>query len=223
MAVNLSFDDAMRTLDRELAPDARVLVVGVGGAKQKYERALPGRDVVGLDIEPSHRPDVVADAHDLPFEDGHFQAVIAQAVLEHTHDPFTVAREIHRVLAPDGLVYSELPFMQQVHEGARDYMRFTLSGHRMLLRDFRELDAGLVAGPGTVMLWSVEHLFLSATNGRMEKPVKAFVRVAFCWLPLFDYLLRNRRSVGAASCTYFLGRRSEERRSVEDIEAAFSS
>lgn len=223
MAVNLAVKRAMAELDRRLPIEARVLAVGVGASKRKLEKLLDGREVVGLDIDPSHRPDVVADAHRLPFGDGEFDAVVAQAVLDHVHDPFRVVQEIHRVLRPDGLLYSEIPFMQQVHEGAHDYMRFTLAGHRVLLRDFRELKAGSVAGPGTVMVWAIEHLLLSVTNGRALKPVKGLVRVCFGWLALLDFLLAERPAgLDAASCTYFLGVRSDEPRPVQEIVVAFS-
>jgi len=74
--------------------------------------------------------------------------VLIQAVLEHVLDPAQVVGEIHRVLRPDGLVYAETPFLQQVHAGPNDFTRFTSSGHRYLFRAFAEIAAGPVAGPG---------------------------------------------------------------------------
>ncbi len=50
-------------------------------------------------------------------------------------------KEIHRVLKDDGIVYADTPFMQQVHEGAYDFTRFTLSGHRWLFKNFALLDS----------------------------------------------------------------------------------
>ena len=70
---------------------------------------------------------MIADAHYIPFRDGSFQGVLIQAVLEHVIEPEKVVGEIHRVLAKDGVVYSEI-FMQQVHEGAFDITRFSISG-----------------------------------------------------------------------------------------------
>jgi SAM-dependent methyltransferase len=57
---------------------------------------------------------------------------ISIPLLEHVMDPGRVMREIVRVTEPGGLLYSEVPFMQQVHEGAHDFERFTLSGHGWL-------------------------------------------------------------------------------------------
>jgi hypothetical protein len=51
-----------------------------------------------------------------------------------------VASEIHRLLKSGGFVYSEIPFMQQVHEGAYDFTRYTLVGHRALFRALDDLE-----------------------------------------------------------------------------------
>ena len=67
----------------------------------------------------------------MPFKE--IDLVIIQAVLEHVMYPNKVVSEIYRVLKNDGLIYSETPFMQQVHEGPYDFSRFTESGHRLFL------------------------------------------------------------------------------------------
>ena len=139
---------------------------------------------VALDVDPLGELDVIADAHSLPFGDETFHAVVATAVLEHLIDPQRAMEEVHRVLVPGGLLYSEVPFMQQVHEGAYDFTRFTLSGHRRLARRFEELDSGAVAGPATALGWAIEHFALSVAGGgrRRTNAVKALVRTSLFWL-----------------------------------------
>ena len=110
--------------------------------------------------------DLFCDAHELPFLDETFDGVIASAVLEHVVYPERVAAEIHRVLARRGLIYSEIPFLQQVHEGAYDFTRYTLSGHRRLLNHFEEFSSGVVAGPGTTLAWAIEHFAVCCTPRR---------------------------------------------------------
>ncbi len=83
--------------------------------------------------------------------DESFDGVICQAVLEHVLDPYRCVEEIHRVLRPNGLVYAETPFMQQVHGGTHDFTRFTHLGHRRLFRKFAEVDSGVVCGPGMAL------------------------------------------------------------------------
>lgn len=45
---------------------------------------------------------IAADAHHLPFSDGHFDTVTASLVLCSVEDPAAMLAEIHRVLAPGG-------------------------------------------------------------------------------------------------------------------------
>jgi SAM-dependent methyltransferase len=91
-----------------------VLVVGGGtigsGADELYHD--DSIELVGTDVYASPHTVLVADAHRLPFEDGVFDGVWVQAVLEHVLEPATVVAELHRVLRPEGLVYAETPFMQ---------------------------------------------------------------------------------------------------------------
>jgi SAM-dependent methyltransferase len=90
-----------------------VLVIGGGtigsGADELYnDRSI---ELVGTDVYASPHTALVADAHKLPFEDGVFDGVWVQAVLEHVLEPATAVAEIYRVLRREGLVYAETPFM----------------------------------------------------------------------------------------------------------------
>ena len=122
------------------------------------------------------------------------------------------------MVKPGGLVYSELPFMQQVHEGAYDFTRFSLAGHRTLLRQFEEIEAGMIAGPATTCLWSLEYLAMAlAGGGRTGRIARGVVRCGFFWLKYLDFLLKaSAAALDGASCTYFFGRKAE--RETTDLE-----
>lgn len=81
--------------------------------------------LVETDVAIGPRTQVICDGHDLPFADASFDGVVAQAVLEHVVDPARCVEEIHRVLRPDGLVYSDIPFMQQVHGREFAFTRYS--------------------------------------------------------------------------------------------------
>jgi SAM-dependent methyltransferase len=190
----------------------RVLVVGGGTVGAGLEPLLehPALDVTETDVWLGPRTKIVCDGHDLPFADGTFDAVVCQAVLEHVLDPVRVVAEIHRVLAPDGLVYSEVPFIQQVHEGAHDFTRWTPLGHRRLLRDFDELRSGPACGPAMGLAWSIRYLAVTVagTTPARARIVAHLVPLLTFWLARLDRHLLARPGAGdAAASTAFLGRR----------------
>lgn len=89
--------------------------------------------------------DFVADGQKLPLQSGSIDAVICNAVIEHVHEPWSLASEIYRVLRYGGMAYLYAPFLfpyhaentaDDVHVGGFDCYRFTLDGLRYLFRDF---------------------------------------------------------------------------------------
>lgn len=213
----LSADLASRRMLGRLARElndrtpCHVLVVGAGRQRERLDRVLrqgmPDPQIIFSDVDLGADIDLFCDGHDLPFIDGSFDAVITMAVLEHVISPERVVQEIARVLKPYGLVYSEVPFMQQVHEGAYDFTRYSLSGHRRLFREFTEIDVGMVAGPAAALLWSIENLALAMVRPSWARhATKGVVRLLLFWIKYLDYLLKNRpEAMDGASCTYFFG------------------
>jgi SAM-dependent methyltransferase len=229
-SVNLAHDRVLRRLGQQLATGsrARVLVVGSGRQRDNIRAALASDGATELemlcaDVDATADVDVFADAHNLPFEDRYFDAVITTAVLEHVLYPEVVAGEMARVLEIGGLMYSELPFLQHVHEGAYDFTRYTLSGHRRLLNHFTELDSGLVAGPGTVLVWALESFFGSFfANVDLARLARLATRLATFWLKYFDYFLKDKpAAMDGASCSYFFGKKIEGTIGDADIIAAY--
>jgi len=206
----------VRRIDRLLEGERPLILVVGGGTIGNGLQDLYLNDrnrVIAFDIFASDWVQVIADAHRMPLANGSIDAVIVQAVLEHVLSPAEVVSEIHRVLRPDGIVYAETPFMQQVHAGPYDFTRYSDAGHRWLFRDFDQLDRGVVAGAGTAMLWSIDHLaralFRSQTAGR-------FARLLFFWVRFADRFAGSSYNSDAASAVFFLGRRSD--RSLQPIE-----
>jgi SAM-dependent methyltransferase len=190
-----------------------VLVLGGGVLGKGIAALLRNTSIqfVESDVSFGPRTGIILDAHDIPFADGTFDAVIAQAVLEHVADPYRCVDEIHRVLKTDGVIYAETPFMQQVHAGRYDFTRFTHLGHRRLFRRFDELDSGIVCGPGMALAWSYQYFLTSlVTSAALRSGARWFARfTSFFWKYFDPYLARKRGAYDAASGFYLLGRRSE--------------
>lgn len=174
---------------------------------------LPNLHIVESDVSFGPRTQVILDAHHIPFINESFDCVIAQAVLEHVVDPTQCVSEMYRILKPGGIVYSEIPFMQQVHGGAYDFTRFSMSGHRRLFRRFEQMKAGALAGPGTTMGWSYTYLLISlfGFTPALKLFIKTFARLTAFWLKYFDHLTMHlSRTVDGASVTYFIGSKSDK-------------
>jgi SAM-dependent methyltransferase len=194
--------------------EIQILVVGgsTEGAGFRPVIEAPGTELVETDIAFGPRTNVICDGHALPFADGTFDVVICQAVLEHVLDPATVVAEIHRVLSDSGLVYSEIPFMQQVHGGAHDVTRFTLLGHRRLYRRFDVIEMGAQGGPGMALAWSLSYFLVALSRSRRKRQIATrLARLLGGWLTRWDHILVTRPAgVDAASGTFLLGRRRDE-------------
>lgn len=153
----------------QLINPKKVLIVGsaeVGaGTQLLYE--TENFEIVGIDIYESPTVTKLCDAHNLTFEDNSFDFVVCQAVLEHVHTPQLVVNEIHRVLKPGGVVYSEIPFLQAVHEYPYDYTRFTREGHRELYSSFEVIEAGINGGYLNASAWAFRYLILSIFRVRI--------------------------------------------------------
>jgi SAM-dependent methyltransferase len=100
----------------------RFLDVGCGGLGLGILWLIQAEEAIGLDPLPVLPPKtgvallddfisgvqsrtkyVTAKAESMPFEDGYFDLIVCNNVLDHVHDPFLILNEIMRTLAPDGL------------------------------------------------------------------------------------------------------------------------
>lgn len=94
---------------------------------------------VGLD-HPTTKHDksyisVWGEALKLPFRNASFDTVISLAVLEHLEDPKIAIREIARVLRQGGCCILTTVLFWHIHEGPRDFFRFTHFGLQYLFEE----------------------------------------------------------------------------------------
>jgi SAM-dependent methyltransferase len=196
--------------------DAKILIIGggeIGSGLNKFYNIF-SENIIAFDIYDSNNIDIVADAHNIPFKDGYFDAVIVQAVLEHVLSPHIVVSEIERVLKMEGIVYAETPFIQQVHEGPYDFTRFTESGHRYLFKRFKTISSGYNAGVGTSLIWSLDFFFSGLFRSRV---VGKIARAFFFWLRFFDHLIPAPFNLDGACGVFFLGSKNDNDMADKDI------
>ncbi|MDP9226716.1 MAG: class I SAM-dependent methyltransferase [Actinomycetota bacterium] len=159
-----------------LPPDASVLNVGAGASDY-------GMHVVNLDIAPGQGIHVVGVAEHLPFQNGVFEGIVFQAVLEHVTDSRQALSEIRRVLRPGGTVFVEVPFIQGYHAAPRDHRRYTEQGLRAELEQqgFTVEETGVAVGPASGMAWVTAEFLALLVSGRSTRAYR-FARLASTWL-----------------------------------------
>jgi len=209
-------------------PSPAILVVGSGTEAVGADAlaAIAGAATCECDVYLADSRMLVADLLDLPFDDGSFDAVVAQGVLEHVIDPQRAAAEIHRVLAPDGLVFSTTPFVLGVHLPVADYTRFSRLGLVRLFREFTPLECDVIEGAAVTLAYSLAYFWMALVSSLGwpggAKVVKYAGNYAIFWLRYVDALVRRSPvSIDAAQSYYYIGRRSDTALADREIVAMF--
>lgn len=108
----------------------------------------------------------------LPFKDNSFDAVISIAVLEHVKDPFLCAKEIVRVLKPEGELICCVPFLQSFHGYPHHYYNMTRSGVMNLFEGSLTIDQVFVPSSNEP-IWALTMILNSWIKGLTNEKTKA--------------------------------------------------
>lgn len=144
-------------LEAELVPyrhwfKGRVLNAGAGS--RDISDLVEG-ELFSQDIFEAPHIDYVSPLHQIPVEDGFFDTIICNAVLEHVENPEEVLAEFARVIKPGGTLYLCVPFMQPEHLDPTDYQRYTLDGleREVVRHGFEVQESGAMHSVYTTLGW----------------------------------------------------------------------
>ena len=112
------------------------LQIGVRG--RKYASHWVSVDLYDHSALIDHNYDLEA----LPFDNGSYDRIACNAILEHVEHPCQAIKEMYRVLKTGGRIWVEVPFNQPFHPSPEDHWRTTLSGLRIWMSDFHERSSG---------------------------------------------------------------------------------
>jgi hypothetical protein len=121
-------------LEQELGPvvqylSGHLLNAGAGSRDvSSYLLANGVTKITNYDIASPNPGDIVGPLESMPFEDGTFDSVLCNAVLEHVTDAEESIRELARVVKPHGHVVVAVPFLQPFHACPADFRRYTADG-----------------------------------------------------------------------------------------------
>jgi len=131
----------LAVLSKILPSPTRILEIGSLQTKNQKRLAnlrtlFPQSQFVGSDIRPGPGVDWVMDAQRLPLNDHSFDLVLCLEVLEHAQKPWEIAKEIARVVKPNGFIIISTQQNFPLHKHPSDYYRFTPYGLLYLFPDF---------------------------------------------------------------------------------------
>lgn len=99
---------------RAAAPGGFMLDLGCGDRELAPICAQTNLEYIGMDYTGT-APDLLGDAHALPFRDNSFDFILSLAVLEHLRHPIVAMCEARRVLKPGGLFIGSVAFLEPFH------------------------------------------------------------------------------------------------------------
>jgi SAM-dependent methyltransferase len=208
----------IKKIDNYFSKKVKTLIIGggtIGNGTEFFYNNNNKYEITCFDIYDSKYVDFISDAHSIPIKDNSFDLVIIQAVLEHVVNPTLVVSEIYRILKFDGYVYSETPFLQQVHEGPYDFTRFTNSGQILLFNNFKLIESGYIAGVISTFLLSLENLITSIFR---SKYIGKIIRYSLFWLSYFDSFIDTKYHIDGGSCFFYIGKKLPNKNLIEVSE-----
>ena len=163
------------------------VTLDIGASGNDHQDYFPNRTT--LDIDASKNPDVIGDAHKLPFKDGTFEVVVCSEMLEHAENPQKVVSEIERVLNPGGCVVLTTRFAFPVHDAPNDYWRFTPYGLRKLFSEFEVIEFATDGGPFHAIAIQLQRIIFQTD---LPKIIKGILYPVIIILPYLDNLISHQ-------------------------------
>jgi SAM-dependent methyltransferase len=121
-------------IDDEITPHRGLLtgrVLNAGSGSRDISALVPG-ELINQDLtwdgDTRTNVHIKSPLHAIPVADGHFDAILCIAVLEHVENPEEVLAEMYRVLKPGGHLIISVPFLQPEHKVPTDFQRYTKDG-----------------------------------------------------------------------------------------------
>jgi SAM-dependent methyltransferase len=192
----------------------RVRCIDVGAGNTPYcddvVAAFGVEHYVAIDLVPSDRTSIVADARALPVRSGSVDLLMSFDVIQHVAETERVIEEMARVLAPGGYMVITFPFLYAECD-FRDYQRWTMEGMCELLNRHgleplrQERRGGAFFAGACALNWAMQHMVPGQRKSwRQARTWTAVVRIAAVavltvpttvvgWLALwFDSLVGGR-------------------------------
>src|SRR3989344_6543296 len=149
---------------KKYSPKIKGKVLDLGAGSSPYKHLFKCGQYLTLDnYEYSEKkPDIVADASDIPLENNSIDSVVCFQLLEHIKDPKKVVDEIYRILKPNGRCILTTHMATVLHGEPYDYFRFTKYGLKdVLFKKFKKVEieenGGALLAIAQLTLWAINY------------------------------------------------------------------
>ena len=127
-----------KNLEKHLGKQGTTLNIGCG--QDRYRKFIHGK-VINLDIKQTKAADIIADANQLKFKPNSFDNVISIFSFYYLKNPFSMSRDISKILKKDGKFILVLPFLYPIHDIPEDRYRFTSFGIKTVLEKYFNIES----------------------------------------------------------------------------------
>ena len=166
--------------------DLNKVVVELGSGNRRLRAGI-----INVDLFPFPNVDIVADIAAIPFPDNSIDVVVLETVLEHVADPWSVVKEVHRVLRPGGSVVCSTPFVFPYHGYPNHYWNFSRDGLEVLFKGFSTCRIEISLGPTGALINLISEYFavaISASNTFLYSLIKGATLIPIFLLKYIDRL-----------------------------------
>lgn len=110
----------------------RTLIIGSRIYAGKADRRRLYENVIGVDMQDGEGVDLVKDLEHDVSDLGKFDHVECISVLEHSRQPWVLAKNIGKMMNRNATLFLSVPFVWRYHGYPNDYWRFSADGVRAL-------------------------------------------------------------------------------------------
>jgi SAM-dependent methyltransferase len=207
-----------KLLKDSLPADSKVLILGSGDKVNMYKNVFKDSIVITSDVHLLFNPDMVLDAHYIPFKDDFFDLVLASQVLEHTINPWLVSQEIQRVVKENGLIQMEAPQNFPFHAEPYDFFRFTFTGMRSLFEKCSVQKVNITEGNWSVLAITLSNCFVNLSGVRIIRMILLLISgFMFGWLKYLDNYKINKRTLSNPKGYAFTFKKDNTERDADQL------
>lgn len=141
---------------------ANASILDAGAGECVYKRFFPHCNYMAIDLAVGESRwnyanlDYIAPLHEMPIDDGTFDALLCTQVLEHLEWPRESIKEMYRVLKPGGKLYITAPMAHPEHQSPHDFFRYTSYGLESICRHAGFHDIKITPFGGLWARWAYE-------------------------------------------------------------------